>query len=282
MASKTIKDFPSASAVEYDDGKLYVFGDDAPYLLVMDTDYIRIDTIRYSIDTSYRMAKSEKFDIESATLFTHNNSKHLFALGSLSDSLRKYLFYFPLADLHTYLSIDYSAFAKKLEGLDVNIEGMALVSSKLVLANRANKKNRMNKLIITDNNLYEYKSSSAPVIIDLRFNSENVVGVSGLYYLEDEDMLLLTASEEDTYSATSDGAIQDSYLGWIRNFTWKMDKKSVKPDVWVKLSDVDPKFVKQKVESVCVQESRDKEIIIQLVADNDDGESSFFQVGIRF
>jgi len=31
--------FPSASAIEYNQGKIFVLGDDAPYLLALDTAY---------------------------------------------------------------------------------------------------------------------------------------------------------------------------------------------------------------------------------------------------
>ena len=60
--------FPSASAIEYNQGKIFVLGDDAPYLLALDTAYKTLDTVHYINDTSYRIAKNLKPDIESATI----------------------------------------------------------------------------------------------------------------------------------------------------------------------------------------------------------------------
>ena len=283
ITHKIVADFPSASAVEYDAHKLYVFGDDAAYLLIMDTAYNRLDTILYSTDTSYRISKDVKLDIESATIINDGNEKHLYALGSLSDTNRSYIFYFPLKDPDTYLSMNYAPFAKLLTGIpEINIEGMAFVKSHLVMANRANRSNRMNQLIFGGRNPNDYRSLASLRIIDLVTDNKNVLGVSGLYYHEEKDILYFTMSEEDTYSATADGAISDSYIGWINRFSLMMEDKSVQPDALVKLSDIDPVFTRQKIESVCVQRSNDQETILHLVADNDNGQSSFFKLRLAW
>jgi hypothetical protein len=281
--TKTITDFPSASAIEYDSGRLYVFGDDAPYLLVLDTAYNRLDMVRYSIDTAFRINRDIKSDIESATLINYDGEKHLYALGSLSDSGRTKLFYFPLSDIHTYLSIDYAPFLEKLKSIpEVNIEGMSVVRSKFVLANRANETHRVNKLIITGTNLYEHKSMPPPVIIDLHFDSARVIGISGLYYVEEKDILFFTASEEETRKATEDGTINDSYLGWINSFSTKMEKASIKPEGLIRLGSVHKAFTKQKVESVCVQSINDGRMILHLVSDNDNGQSGLFKLQLNW
>ena len=281
ISSKTFTDFPSASAIEYDAGRLYVFGDDASYMMILDTSYNRLDTVYYSIDTTYRIAKSIKYDIESATLITHNNEKHLYALGSLSSSSRSTLFYFPLSDLHTYLSINYAPFAAKLTNLpELNIEGMTFARSRLVFANRANNTNRTNRLIIGGQNLYEYEKLPAPAVINLEMDSAQVVGLSGLYYVEEKDLLLFTASEEETGKATEDGVINDSYLGMIRKFSQKMEEKSIKPDELIRLRDVSNAFIRQKIESVCLESLQNGEMILHLAADNDNGESRFFKIRV--
>src|SRR5829696_2726341 len=65
---KQLLQFPSASAIEYSNHRLYVFGDDAAYVLVLDTMFNQTDTIRYLPDTAYRISKITKADIESATV----------------------------------------------------------------------------------------------------------------------------------------------------------------------------------------------------------------------
>jgi len=283
LDSKKLTDFPSASAIEYDgQGRLYVFGDDAPYLLMMDTAYNRTGMVLYSIDSAFRIDKSEKADIESATMLTHNGHQYLYALGSFSSRSRMSLFYFPLSDIQTYLSIDYSPFAEKLQSIPaLNIEGMAVAKSHMVMANRANKTHPINKLIIAGSNPYDYRNQPPPHIIDLEFDTTTVIGISGLYYLEEKDLLLFTASEEDTRSTTADGAINDSYLGWISHFSRKMKENSLRPQEIIKLSTISNSFVKQKVESVCVQAVEGNELTLHLVSDNDDGASGLFKLRLK-
>ncbi len=279
---KTLKDFPSASAIEYNDGRLYIFGDDAAYMLITDTSYNRVDTVLYDVDTTYRISKSSKADIESTTLIVNNNEKFLYALGSMSAKNRSRLFYFPLADIHTFLSMDYSPFAQKLKAVpELNIEGMTLVGSKLILANRANNTNRTNKFIIAGNNLYEYKTLPPPRVVDLRIDSQKVIGISGLYYVEEKDLLLFTASEEDTKSAIEDGIINDSYLGMISRFSLKLEDKTIQPDQLIRLSSIDRVFEKQKIESVCMQYQNADSLVLHLAADNDNGQSSFFKISVQ-
>lgn len=279
LETRTLTDFPSASAIEYHNNKLYVFGDDASYMLILDTLYNRIDTIQYTSDTAYRINPGVKPDIESATLIRHNDEFHLYALGSFSSNTRRNLYYFPLAKPHDFLKIDYSGFVQKLGAVpELNIEGMALVKSKLVFTNRANNSNRTNKFIIGGNSLYEYKSLPPPALIDIRIDSTKVIGISGLYYVEDKDLMLFTASEEDTPNALQDGTINDSYIGWISRFSLMMEDKTIKPDKLIKLTGIDPVFAKQKIESVCVQRYSGQEMILHLVADNDNGESKLFRL----
>src|SRR5215207_7419546 len=64
---KSIKlSFPSASAIEFDQNKLYVFGDDATHLLILDTGDTILDSIHYWPKNVSRISKEEKPDIESA------------------------------------------------------------------------------------------------------------------------------------------------------------------------------------------------------------------------
>ena len=109
-------------------------------------------------------------------------------------------------------------------------------------------------------------------------DSTNIIGVSGLYYVEEKDLLLFTASEEDTPNALDDGKISDSYLGFIEKFSAKMEDKTITPNQLIKLSTINKIFIKQKIESVCVEKITGDEMILHLVADNDNGESRLFKV----
>ncbi|HEY0752330.1 MAG TPA: hypothetical protein VGD26_14320, partial [Chitinophagaceae bacterium] len=85
---KILKDFPSGSAIEYYNNNIYLIGDDAKHLLVLDTTYNFIDSIHYIHDTAFRISKEKKPDLESATLLTYGESVYLYTFGSLSTTTR--------------------------------------------------------------------------------------------------------------------------------------------------------------------------------------------------
>jgi hypothetical protein len=283
LAVKKFSSFPSASAIEYNDGKIFLFGDDASYLLILDTGYRQLDTVHYISDTAYRIAKQTKPDIEAATLLQNNNETYLYAIGSFSTVQRRKIFIFHLSNIHSFSILNDSLLFQNLKALpEINTEGLAIVKSKLVLANRANTTHKTNKLVVMNNVFSGKNTSPQATIIDLVLNGKNVIGLSGLHYVEENDILLFTASEENTPSATQDGAIGESYLGCIKGFSKKINQKSVQPDWMINLSNVSEEFKKQKIESVCVEKMANSEAILHLAADNDNGESRLFKMKSRF
>ena len=76
--------YPSASAIEFHNGHLYVMGDDAPGMLVMNNQYKLTRQISVFPSTNKRINKKEKADIEAA--FIHQNQ--LVVLSSLSTKKR--------------------------------------------------------------------------------------------------------------------------------------------------------------------------------------------------
>src|SRR5688572_26283282 len=279
---KSLPTFPSASAIEFYKDKLYILGDDATYMLVMDTNYLVVDSVSYITDTSYRLSKDIKPDIEAATMVMNIDHPHLFAISSNSTDSRNKILYFPLEEKDSFLILEKSLTKEQREALPgLNIEGLTWVNSRFVLANRANTTFRRNKLFISNNTTNQTIIIPPSAIIDFVLDSQTVIGVSGLYYHHETDIMFFSASEEDTPSATQDGTINDSYLGWILNFSDKMDGKSVKPNQMIKLTPVDKRFTKQKIESVCVEKFKDNEFILHLVADNDTGTSGLFKMRLK-
>lgn len=276
----SLDSFPSASALEYHAEKIYVFGDDASYLLVLDTNFKTVQKEKYITDSSYRIQKEIKPDVESATIIEEKGKPVLFAFGSLSGDYRKRVYVFSLDSLKKRASL--SLMHKNMESIkEWNVEGAAFVKGKIVFANRANTSTKINYLV----NAFLPKNGNSietgGEAIRLRLpETELVAGVSGLYYVETKDLLLFTASEENTPDAISDGAIGESYLGLIKNFS-QTRGEAVKPDVFLKLSEAHPSFQKQKVESVCVQEVTKKGLILLLAVDNDNGRSTLFKVALQ-
>ena len=63
-----------------------------------------------------------------------------------------------------------------------------------------------------------------------------VIGISGITYIKQKDLLVFTASTEDTPNAYTDGKIGGSYIGYIRNISKKLDGNSVKADKLISIS----------------------------------------------
>jgi hypothetical protein len=277
QAVKHLPHFPSASGIEYSNQRFYLFGDDAAYALVLDTAFIPLDTIRYNRDTLYRVAKERKDDLESAALMHLQGTTSVVAFGSLSTTNRQTAFSFPLHDPHRFKPIPLSGLTQALHNIkDLNIEGAAVVGSKLVLANRAHQQQRVNELAVLG--IGEPQRDGA-VLIKVRLKQTKLgAGISGLYYLAAKDWLLFTASEEATANTYADGAIGNSYLGWIDRFSKQLQQQTAIPDAFIPLQTVDERFHNQKIEGICVMHSNEKGTTLVLAADNDDGKSTLFKV----
>lgn len=271
LYSKTLQ-FPSASAIEIYNHKLYLLGDDAPYLLILDTAYQPIDSIRYINTHERRISKQAKPDIESCFILENGQKANLIGIGSMSADNRFANYSFSLGETKHVAPYSLFSSSSKFPSIEqINIEGSAFVKGKFVLANRANTKSKTNHLLF-------FSATDSVNIIELNLNAtKDIVGVSGLYYWPEGDILFFTASTEFTADPKVDGAIGDSYIGWVNAFSKKMNEKSIDSDNVINLSAADEIFVGQKIESICVQASRRGEMIIHLVADNDNGNSKIFK-----
>lgn len=268
--------FSSASAIEFYNDRLYVFGDDAKNLLILRPTYSIIDSVSIADSGSYRISKDEKHDIESAMIINHNGNPHLFGVGSMSTDKRWGVIGHDLK-AGTFYHASFFEISKRFAGIEmINIEGSCVVDSLIIFSNRANLSNPVNHLLF-----WNKLDSIGPKVLRLP-TTEKLAGVSGLYYVKEKDLLLFTASEEETINAVDDGIIGESYLGWIEHFAQKMNHAELKADTFLKLSEVDAAFAKQKIESVCVEKIEGKEMILHLVADNDNGRSKLFKVKLTF
>ena len=276
--------YPSASAIEYYDDRLYVLGDDATGLLVLNTSFEVMEKVPLTKDSAQRISKELKHDIESAAIVSAKNGVQLFALSSGVTPNRNYFFQaeLPLTKNYSFRTFSYQQFYQNLQAIpEINIEGIAVVNGKWLFANRANQKQRDNIFIVADSLLF-LRSDRKLRLQKVNLNTKNIVGISGLYYLPARDKLLFTASEEQTTNAFEDGAIGDSYIGWIDEYSTKIRASLVQPSTLINLRVADKSFEAQKVESLCVERITDKGIIAYLVADNDNGISTFFKIDLKW
>jgi len=275
LATKELN-FPSASATEFYQDKLFLFGDDATYLLVLSPNYQLADSINYWQRNFHRIPKPVKPDIESSLLLEERGEMILYGIGSMSDTNRWKVIKHNLNNQQTD-TFSYFISKNTLAQINqLNIEGAATVNNTIVLANRANLSNPVNHLLYWDRADVHLVSKQL-----LLPKQKTVAGVSGLYYVKEKDLLLLTASEEETASTTKDGTIGESYLGGIKNFSKRLNDAEFKPDFFYQLSKTDDRFSKQKIESVCLEAIDGDELILHLAADNDNGKSHLFKVRLK-
>lgn len=277
-----LKDFSSASAIEFYNEKLYVVGDDSRSLLVLDKDYRVIESLELFKGESHRIPKKEKSDLEASTIVQYKNKPYLFVAGSSSTETREVFFLFPLDGMLNYERLSASSFCDSLREQDLknlNLEGLTIVDDILVFANRANLGHPHNHLIAASSAFIAQPDQLLPKLMLFMVDNDpdTVKGVSGLAYIKSLDMLVFTASIEATASTYEDGAIGDSFLGYVTNFSSQLKKEKITADTLFNLSYVDAAFNGEKIESVTV-ESAGKNIILHLVADNDDGTSTLFKV----
>jgi hypothetical protein len=254
--------------------------------LILDTAYHEIHSIEIFEGTDKRIAKADKADFEASAIVGSGETAKMLIFGSGSTELRKKVAQLTINNPGDTLQIlDTSPFINRLASAVriVNIEGAAMVKDMLVLANRANEGNPVNSLVITTT-AYVHNPDIATftlTTIDLP-KHKNVIGISGLTYLDSYDVLLFTASTEATDNAYADGTIGDSYIGWIKNISNRIKSATIKPDGFINLSTSKPEFKEEKIESLCVESFEDNTVLLHLVSDNDNGESRLFKVRLQF
>jgi hypothetical protein len=290
VKSSLIPDFPSGSSINYHEGKFYLIGDDATNILVLDTNYQKIDSVHLFDYSEKRIPKADKTDLEGSTILEIDGVNHLLMVGSASRKNRKRIILIPFSatglTLKTLRNSFYKtkAFIKRIKLQDieeVNLEGVCLLKGDLILGNRGNRSGQNNHLIITDRNFWEHQDDSKLLTRKLLVPDDHpseILGLSELCYIEERDMLLITLTSEATDNAYDDGAIGNSYIGWIRNASISLKADQLKLDGMIGLADVDAIFKQEKIEGVCAESVTGSDIILHLISDNDAGESRLFKI----
>ena len=281
---KKLDNYPSASSVEYIDGKLYLMGDDATNFLVLDTSLNMIDSIPVISNSARRIPKETKPDLEASAFNIDSNEIFLFGSGSLSPYRNLGWRYNLKTKVKDSVSLENLYSQVKALGIEqLNIEGACFIGGKLLLINRGNKGYPNNHLIITDNKFGNKDSSLQISIIPFaaQRNTTSFRGISGLCHAKESDRLILTVSTEDTRNSYDDGAIGKSYLWIINNISTRINNKTLGDKRVIDLEYLDSRFKGQKIESATVIGETNELIHLVLVADNDDGSSTVFKLSIQ-
>jgi hypothetical protein len=282
---KKLENYPSASAIEYYNGHLYIMGDDAPDMMVLDTNFAFVRTVPVVSYSGKRIPREIKHDLEASAFFNSNQSPALLFIGSCSSPSRfRGLQYNPEEMDTSFFSLQTICNTITAAGISqVNIEGAAMINDELILLNRGNKSYPYNHLIITGFNRDSNTTvNNRFVIIPVSMSPATATfsGASGLCYSAKTDQAIMSVSTEDTHSNLEDGTIGKSYL-WVFNaMEKKLNEKVISPDRIIDLEDINPLFKGHKIESITIINETSSEYHLVLVADNDDGSSTLFRLNI--
>lgn len=286
---KELTTFPSGSAIEFHDEKIFVTGDDAKEVLVMNKSWKELERIPLFDFDGDRMPKNIKSDLEATTIVMVNSIPRMLILGSGSKEEHRNKAI--LLDLDSYLKdeFDLTVFYNRIKetGIaDLNIESAAtLLEDYIILGNRGNKRHPDNHLIITKHLFWKHQADVELFTLPIKFPGKESkfknAGISGLTYSQHNDWLVFTASTELTDNPVDDGPIGESYLGIIENASRKIGRKDMKVDEFISLGDAEKSLKGYKIESVTIQSEKDDRLKLQLVADNDNGITCVFKVKVR-
>lgn len=274
--------YTSASGAEYFNNHIYIIGDDAKYILILDSNLAIKDSIALYSFPETKIPKATKPDIESITI-TADNKLLLLGSGSLIPYRNAGWLIDPISNQKDSLRLDSFYNRLKANGIDeINIEGLCHIPGYMAITNRGNKSYRKNMLIITKKDFWTNQSNAPISLIRLGINTDSTVfnGVSGLAYSAKTDKLLITVSTEDTRNNIDDGTIGKSYLWIVDNISAKKKWKAINPNTIIDLEEIDPRFKGQKIESVCILQEDENSFMLLLAADNDNGSSTLFTLSL--
>jgi len=286
LGIKELKDFPSGSAIEYFDEKVYLAGDDAKEVLVMNKRWKELSRIPLFISEDERLAKAIKPDLEASTLIEVNKIPRLLLLGSGSEAQFRNKAVLVNLDDNTHEEFDTKVFYNRIKEAGIqslNIESAAIVLGEMIMSSRGNSSFPENYAIVTSHEFWkdEQRAPLSVLRFELPEKPKKFIGVSGMTYSSLNDWLILTFSTEETPNAMDDGPIGDSYLGIAENAASKMTRKKIKVNHLINLAEADEKFKGHKIESVCIQSEKSDQLKIQMVADNDKGVSYLFKARVK-
>lgn len=286
--SHLLPDIPSASGLIRLNDTYFVVGDDSPFLFRLDEDLKLINTIpiyKSGKLEGQRIPKKHKPDFESIALAPWGKDSDLLVFGSGAGSKEREImiridFDEDTEEIKTYsLKKFYKYLAdKSCDQGKINIEGAAYWKKNLILLNRAD-----NTLFMVDfkdfRDFLKKKDRDDPDVKAIYYELPVMNGItarfSGACLLPDEDMLVFTASVENTPDWINDGEILGSYIGII---DLKQTEYTTPVCVMIqKDEDVFP----GKVESLIVTKKNERSIRLIGVTDNDEGSSRWVELSFE-
>lgn len=279
-----LENYPSGSGIEFYDDNVYIIGDDSRDLLVMSKKWTKPRLVNLFDPSDKKVSKLATSELEAMTILSVDKKPHLLLVSSGATEKKSRAVLLNLKN-NAVNWIDLSVFYNRIKAAgitDLNIEGIAEVYDYLILVNRGTLAKPTNHLIITKADFLknQEKASLQVVLIDFEnaAGAQNF-GVSGLRYSDKHEDLFITLSEQ-----TEPGANKPvkSYLGVIENLYRKIgrEKGKIKVNHLIDLTTADERFTGYTIESACIQSQKDHSVKLQLVADDAQGKTFLFKVGL--
>lgn len=278
---------PSASGLEWYDGKIFAVSDDSPWLFELNEDWELQSklTLREYPLVDGRVPKALKPDYEALT----TDEDRIVVLGSGSKSPTRDFGY--IIDLNTMdfvelVLTDFYIHLRELAGIpadkEINIEAIAATDEDFLIFHRGNNSQNV-AFELEKDDFYEYflgSETDFPEIEVLQFTLPSietfVSGFSGASYIDELEALLITSSVEATGDAYNDGEILGSFIAYIplSDFEDGGDLTNVFQPIMV-----DGEYLITKMESISVKEiNEDGSLQVTAASDNDTGVSEFFEL----
>jgi hypothetical protein len=279
-----LNNVPSGSGMAQVGDTLYIVGDDSPFLYGLDSSNNTVFKFPLSDTSNFsdgRVAKKLKLDFEAMEKIS---DKEIIIFGSGSKSpTRDIMILVKLEDSIRFENFRITNFYDNLrqlpemKGHKLNIEAAVYWNGNLSLFNRTN------NLIFTyryNDFINSIRYNQIPHLNDLiKVNLPKINGIqsgfSGGEGLEDNNLILFTASVEGTKSTYHDGEIFGSFIGILRIENNKIKFK----DEIIQIPSDEP----NKVESVTKVKSLSKnKFEIWMITDNDDGKSNLIEAILTY
>lgn len=275
----------SGSSLALDGQTLYLLSDDAPYVYTYSLKTGQTDSLwlSYLNSRDHRIVHTQKPDYEASFFTEKDGRKCLVFFGSGTRSpTRDFIGVLWLDAPQKPERYDATAFyahlrkAGNIPAKDFNIEGAARTpDGEILLLNRG----RQEYFHFPENAFWEWIENQALPVVSVKnapLPNAAPYTFSGIETL-DENTLVFTASQEATRSATTDGKVLGSAVGFLRKDNagnWK----SI--GLWP-VQDISGKTASEKLEGIVSDPTARNFRKFIALTDNDDGESKLLWVELR-
>lgn len=298
----TLPAIPSGSGLEIIKDKIYIIGDDSPYLYLLNhQDYktvAQVSLFKTKLFFTGRIPKAFKPDLECLTQVNYKGKTFLLAFGSGSAPTRAMCYSIQIPEdssvvpsqvkeisvkaLYVALQKDKKVVADDL----LNLEAAAADSQHIYLMQRSAASGPNALVMFKKDQFLEYLFNPTiplPTYQTFLFQLPGLQNLSsrfsGAHIFQNK--LFFTASVENTADAILDGEVLGSFIGWIP----LTDLKSgTSQDIFNTALILDESGAPSpvKVESLVVTAGKhEKELNVMAVTDNDNGESDLLKLVIN-